>query len=609
MFQTFDEKSDPSTVKPRVEALRSHMESEGLDAFLVPHSDEHQNEYLPARAERLAWLTGFTGSAGMAIVLRNSAHLFVDGRYTLQAAAQTDSDVFSRHSLIDTPPDEWLAENLTKGSRVGFDPWLHTFADVTKLKKACAEGEAELVPVSRNPVDAIRNDLPPPPLGQVTLHPMQFAGETARDKIGRITDAVRDREADAVILTDPASLCWLFNVRGSDVAHTPLVLGFAIVPVEGEPEIFIDKRKLAIKSEAYLAQLGALRPPEDFEQALEALGRDNRRVMVDPALSAQRIVTLLEQAGASVVKSPDPVRIPRARKNAAELSGARAAHRRDGAAMAAFLAWVDAQPPGSLDEITAATTLEDARRETGERLGMPLADISFDTISGAGPNGAIVHYRVTTKTNRVAGDGELLLIDSGGQYQDGTTDITRVIPIGVPGERYRRHFTLVLKGMIAISLARFPEGTRGVDIDVLARNALWQAGLDYAHGTGHGVGSYLSVHEGPQNISRRGTQALLPGMIVSNEPGYYETGSHGIRIENLVVVTPAEIPEGGATAMHGFETLTLCPIDRRLIDPGLLTAAEIGWLDAYHARVREEVSPLVDDPDVRAWLEKMTAPL
>jgi Xaa-Pro aminopeptidase len=609
MFQQFSEKSDPATGRSRVRTLRARMTEEKLDAFLVPHADEHQNEYLPERAERLSWLTGFTGSAGSAIVMRDTAHVFADGRYTLQVRTQTDPEVFTPEDLIENPPHKWLATRLKPGMRIGFDPWLHTMADTTSLREACEAAECELVPVDRNLVDAIRNDLPPPPLETVTIHPLEYAGETPRDKIGRIADAVKEKGANALVLTDPASICWLFNIRGGDVSHTPLALAFAILPVSGEPDLFIDKRKLPIKTEAYLAQLAALRPPSEFDDGLRALGSSGAKVMVDPALTAQKIAGELEGAGAEIVKSTDPVRLPRAQKNTAEQAGARNAQRRDGAAMAAFLAWLDAQEPGSLDEIAVVRALEETRRQTGERLGMPLMDVSFDTISGSGPNGAIVHYRVTEKTNRKLSAGELLLLDSGAQYRDGTTDITRVIPVGQPTAEYRRHFTLVLKGMIAISVARFPAGTRGVEIDVLARNALWQSGFDYAHGTGHGVGSFLGVHEGPQSISKRGMQPLLAGMILSNEPGCYTEGSHGIRIENLVLVRPAEIPERGTIAMHSFETLTLCPIDRRLIDADLMTPAEIDWLDAYHARVRTEISPLVEDTSVLEWLERMTAPL
>lgn len=607
MFQQFTEKSDPSTGAARIAALRARMAEDGLDAFIVPHADEHQNEYLPERAERLAWLTGFTGSAGASIVLRDEAHVFTDGRYTLQLRAQTDPAVFTSQDLVATPPHRWLESNAKPGMRIGFDPWLHTVADAKALAAACGKADADLVPVERNLVDAIRNDIPPPPLEPVSTQPMEFAGETARDKLGRIADAVRDKHADALVLTDPASICWLFNIRGGDVAHTPLALAFAIVPVEGEPTLFIDKRKLPIRAEAYLTQLARLRPPSEFDDGLREAGSTGARVMIDPALTARKIADELVESGAVLLEAGDPVRLPRARKNTAEQAGARNAQRRDGAAMVAFLAWLDSKSPEDLDEIAVVTALEEFRRATGERLGMDLAEISFDTICGSGPNGAIVHYRVTNGTNRKLASGELLLVDSGAQYRDGTTDITRVVPLGEPTAEYRRHFTLVLKGMIAISVARFPAGTRGVDIDVLARNALWQAGLDYAHGTGHGVGAFLGVHEGPQTISRRGMQELLPGMIVSNEPGYYKPGSHGIRIENLVMVRPAETPEGGEIAMHSFETLTLCPIDRRLVDAALLTDAELDWLNAYHARVREEVSPLLADDGVRGWLERMTA--
>jgi len=609
MFQKFSEKSDPSAGKARVAALRTRMREEGVDIYLVPHADEHQNEYLPERAERLAWLTGFTGSAGTALILDDTAHVFTDGRYTLQVRSQTDPSVFTPQDLVGNPPAKWLADHLKPGMRIGFDPWLHTVAEARRLAEVCRDGQSELVALDRNLVDAIRNDVPNPPLEPVAIHPLEFAGEAPRDKIGRIADAVNEKGAKAVVLTDPASICWLFNIRGQDVTHTPLALAFAIVPTEGEPTLFIDKRKLPIRTEAYLTQLAGLRPPSEFDDGLRELGTTGARVMIDPALTARKIAEELEHAGATLVEAGDPVRLPRAQKNSAEQAGARNAQRRDGAAMSAFLCWLDAQEPGSLDEISVVTALEEFRRATGERLGFDLAEISFDTICGAGPNGAIVHYRVTEKTNRKVDAGQLLLVDSGAQYHDGTTDITRVIPIGEPTADYRRHFTLVLKGMIAISLARFPAGTRGVDIDVLARKALWQAGLDYSHGTGHGVGSFLGVHEGPQSISKRGMQQMLPGMIVSNEPGYYKPGSHGIRIENLVMVRPAEIPEGGEIAMHSFETLTLCPIDRRLIDVALLEDTELDWLNAYHARVREEVSPLIEDAEVTGWLEKMTAPL
>ena len=609
MFQKFSEKSDPSAGEARVTALRARMHEEGVDVYLVPHADEHQNEYLPERAERLAWLTGFPGSAGTALILADAAHVFTDGRYTLQVRSQTDPAVFTPQDLVANPPSGWLADNLKPGMRVGFDPWLHTVAEARRLAEVCGDRQAELIAIDRNLVDAIRNDVPPLPLEPVAIHPLEFAGETPRDKIGRIADTVKEKGAEAVVLTDPASICWLLNVRGQDVAHTPLTLAFAIVPTKGEPTLFIDKRKLPVRTEAYLTQLATLRPPSEFDDGLRELGATRALIMIDPALTAHKITEELRHAGATLVEAGDPVRLPRARKNAAEQTGARNAQRRDGAAMAAFLCWLDEQEPGSLDEIAVVTALEECRRATGKRLGFDLAEISFDTICGAGPNGAIVHYRVTEKTNRKVDAGELLLVDSGAQYHDGTTDITRVIPIAEPTAEYRSHFTLVLKGMIAISLARFPAGTRGVDIDILARKALWQAGLDYAHGTGHGVGSFLGVHEGPQSISKRGMQELLPGMIVSNEPGYYKAGSHGIRIENLVLVRPAEIPEGGEIAMHGFETLTLCPIDRRLIDVALLDETELDWLNAYHTRVREEVSPLIEDEGVTGWLEKMTEPL
>jgi Xaa-Pro aminopeptidase len=608
MFQSFDVKSDPSQGPERVARLRQWLEKERLDGFLVPRADEHQGEYVAASSERLSWLTGFTGSAGIALVLKDEALLFVDGRYTLQARHQTDLSTFAIESLIDNPPDKWLAANLAKGGRVGFDPWLHTISEAEKLRAAVAGRKGELVAVDRNPVDALWSDRPAPPLEPVDIQPEEYAGRLAKDKLADMAEAVAKGGATHAILTDPSSLAWAFNIRGHDLPHTPLMLGFAILAADGAHKLFLDERKLSIKLEAYLTQLADLFAPDALETELIRLAKSGASVGLDPALAAEKLRLLAEGNGGGTVRLADPASLPRAVKNAAEIAGARAAHRRDGAAVSKFLAWLDRQRPGSTDEIAAARSLENLRGKTGEELQMPLRDISFDTISGAGPNGAIIHYRVTTKTNRKLQAGELYLVDSGAQYQDGTTDITRTVAIGAPTGEMRERATLVLKGMIDISMLRFPPGTRGADIDVVARTALWKAGLDYQHGTGHGVGSYLSVHEGPQRIAKSGTEKLLAGMILSNEPGYYKEGAYGIRMENLILVSEAGKVKGGETAMHGFETLTLAPFDRRLVKPDLLTAEELDWLNAYHARVLAEVGPLVDSETLK-WLEAATAPI
>jgi Xaa-Pro aminopeptidase len=608
MFQTFDDESDPSLGAGRVAALSDWLEARELDGFVVPRADEHQGEYVAPRSERLKWLTGFSGSAGVAIVLRTRAVLFVDGRYTLQAKQQIDPAVFAIDSLIANPPAEWLKANAGSGMRIGLDPWLHTIAEVKALRSAAARAGAEIVTLDENPIDALWQDQPAAPVNPVTIQPLAFAGELAKDKLARTAEAIAAADATHAVLTDPSSLAWTFNIRGNDVPHTPLALGFAVLAADGSHAVYLDERKLDIECKAYLTQLSTIRAPEDLEADLVALAEGGARVMLDPVLAAERLRMLVAAHDGTVVEAPDPARIPRATKNAAELAGSRAAHRRDGAAMVRMLAWLDRQEPGSLDEIAAVERLEAFRRQAGDEAQMPLRDVSFATIAGAGPNGAIMHYRVSRATSRVLREGELFLVDSGGQYQDGTTDITRTVPVGTPTQEMRERYTLVLKGMIRISMLRFPAGTRGCDIDAVARTALWAHGLDYAHGTGHGVGAYLSVHEGPQRIARTGTQALLAGMILSNEPGYYKEGHYGIRLENLIVVNPEAAIAGGDIAMHGFETLTLAPFDRRMIEPDLLTPDERRWLDAYHARVLAEIGPMVDG-EALAWLETATAAL
>ncbi|MGE0502999.1 MAG: aminopeptidase P family protein [Rhizobiaceae bacterium] len=608
MFQTFDSVANPTLGRGRVARLREVLTTVGVDGFLVPRADEHQGEYVAPGSERLLWLAGFAGSAGVALVLKDKAIVFVDGRYTLQVRSQTDMTVFTPESLVENPPHKWMADHLGKGVRIGFDPWLHTIGEVKQLREAAKKAGFDLVGLDDNPVDAIWSDRPKPPLEPVDIQPINLAGELAKNKLARLATTLAETPADHTVLTDPSSIAWVFNIRGSDVPHTPLPLAFAILSAAGEPRLYIDRRKLSIEPEAYLTQLATLRPPSALLTDLAELASSGATVALDPALAAEKLRMVVEEAGGTIVNLPDPARLPRARKNAAEIEGSRAAHRRDGAAVCRFLAWLDSRALGSVDEIGAVTALEEFRRRTGEEAQMPLRDISFDTISGAGPNGAIIHYRVSTATSRNLAAGELFLVDSGAQYRDGTTDITRTVAIGSVGEEERQRATLVLKGMIGISTLRFPVGTRGCDIDAVARLALWKAGLDYAHGTGHGVGSYLSVHEGPQRIAKTGTEKLLDGMILSNEPGYYKTDAYGIRLENLILVTPAAPIEGGDIPMHGFETLTLAPFDQRLVVADLLTGEEREWLDAYHARVLAEIGPMLD-PATLAWLDRACAPL
>ena len=586
----------------RVAALRALLAQDGLQGFVVPRADEHQGEYVPPHAERLAWLTGFTGSAGMAIVLAQKAAIFVDGRYTLQVGDQIDPSVFEVRHITDEPAAAWLRGSLSGGGRLGYDPWLHTAEGAARLRAACEAVGAELAPVTENPIDRLWDDRPSRPDPPFESHPPELAGETSADKRAALANRLAERGVEAAVLTLPDSIAWLLNIRGRDVPRTPFPLSFAILRSDATVTLFAPAGKIDAALARHLGDGVAVEPPDAFEAALG--GFAGRKVLADPASAADRIFRVLDEAGALVERGADPCQLPKACKNVVELEGARNAHRRDGAALTRFLAWLAREAPGgAVDEIAAADRLERCRRATNL-----LRDLSFDTISGAGPNGAIVHYRVTPETNRRLAPGALYLVDSGGQYADGTTDVTRTVAIGAPTAEMRRHFTLVLKGHIALATARFPAGTTGSQIDALARMALWADGLDYDHGTGHGVGSYLSVHEGPQRISKLPNSiALKPGMIVSNEPGYYRTGEYGIRIENLVAVQEVDLA-GAERPMLGFETLTLAPIDRALIDRALLTADETGWVDGYHAWVRETLGPLVD-PDTAAWLEEATRPL
>ena len=602
-FQTFDDTTDRAASAPRVARLRAELARRGLDGFIIPRADRYQNEYVPPSDERLAWISGFTGSAGLAIVLSDRAALFVDGRYTLQARDQIDTALFEIVHITETPPDQWIEKTLGEGQKLGYDPWLHTIEGAERLAKACAAAGASLVPAEPDPVDAVWDDRPAPPLGAVVLHGEKFAGEPAASKLERIRAELAKLKCDALVVADPHAVCWTFNIRGSDVAHTPLALAVAIVPRDGAPSLYVDGRKLSNTVRDALAAIAELREPDAFADDLASLGAARRAVRIDPG-AADAIGRLVGANGGKIRRGADPIALMKAVKNATEIAGARAAHRRDGAAVTRFLAWLDREAPaGKLTEIDAVTALEDFRRDTGA-----LKDISFPTIAGFGPNGAIVHYRVTTKTNRRIETDGIFLIDSGAQYQDGTTDITRTVATGATTPEMRDRFTRVLRGHIAIARAVFPDGTSGAQLDSFARAHLWEAGLDFDHGTGHGVGSYLSVHEGPARISKLGTTALKTGMILSNEPGYYKTGAFGIRIENLVLAVAAPAVAGAEKPLMGFETLTLAPIDHRLIAPAAMTADEIAWLDAYHARVRDEIAPLVD-ADTKAWLARATAPL
>jgi Xaa-Pro aminopeptidase len=605
MFQDFSSSADPALGAERVARLRARLKRLGVDAVIVPRSDEHMGEYVPPSSERLAWLTGFTGSAGWAIIAHDKAALFVDGRYTLQAPAQVPTAIFEVVQVPETAPTDWITRHLGKGTRIGFDPWLHTRAGIALIEDALAKSEITLRVLPRNPVDEIWGaERPPIPRGPVAVQPLELAGVAAADKIKDLQRQLREAGEAAVVLTLPDSIAWLFNIRGSDVKHNPTPLAFAVVPVTGKPELFVERVKLGPEARAHLNAIARVRPPDALAERLAVLKEERKRVRLDTATAAMWLWQRLGGKSGKISEAADPCILPKARKNEAEIRGTRVAHNRDGVAVTRFLAWLDREAPkGTVDEISAVRTLEAMRAET-----QALKEISFDTISGSGPNGAIVHYRVTDATNRLLQPGELFLVDSGAQFIDGTTDITRTVAIGTPTAEMRDRFTRVLMGHIAIAELRFPAGTTGAHIDAFARHALWQAGFDYDHGTGHGVGSYLSVHEGPQSVSKRGHVVLEPGMILSNEPGYYKTGAYGIRIENLLLISPPAALPGGDRPMLGFETLTLVPIDRRLIDAALLGPAGLAWLNAYHARVAAEIGPHLTGTE-RDWLDHATAPI
>ncbi len=600
MIQNFDVQGGPDYGRRNLPKLRAALSELGLDGFIIPHADEYNNEYLPDCNERLMWATGFTGSAGAAVVLSDKAAMFIDGRYTLQVRTQVDGDLFAYEQLENGGMANWLKAN-SAGRTIGYDPKLHSPDALAHLEKAVDSAGGKLRSLGANPLDQAWTNRPPAPTAELTVHLLGLAGQSHADKRKQIAKAVQDKGADAALITAPASIAWLLNVRGGDVMCSPLPLASLIVNSDASVELFIDPGKVTDKVRRHFGNQVSISGEDELAEYLGGLS--NKTIMLDPAGSSSFMFETLKTAGANIIRAADPIALPKACKNPSEIAGAVAAHVRDGVAVTQFLHWLaTVAGDGSVDEISAAQKLEAFRVATGK-----LKDLSFESISGAGSNGAIVHYRVSTATAKKLEPGSLYLIDSGGQYVDGTTDITRTIPIGDPDREMITTFTLVLKGHIALSRVRFPEGTTGHALDALARMSLWAHGLDYDHGTGHGVGAYLGVHEGPQRIAKTPSSvALEPGMIVSNEPGYYKTDAFGIRIENLQYVTEPAPIKGGERDMMGFHTLTLAPIERKLIDKDLLSPTEINWLNSYHKRVLEEIGPLVDYK-VTTWLIKACA--
>ena len=603
MIQNFEVQGGPEYGQKNLPKLRQSLEAAGLDGLIVPHADEYQNEYLPDCNKRLMWLTGFTGSAGAAIVMTDKSAVFVDGRYTLQVTAQVDSELFSYEKLEDSGVSKWLKANAKSGQLIGYDPRLLSPSALEILRKSAALSGATLKALEVNPIDAAWDDRPAAPTAKLTIQPLDLAGESHADKRARIGKALSDQNADAALITSPASIAWLLNIRGGDVMCTPLPLSTAIIKANGQVDLYVSPVKLSDDIRSHLGNDVSLFSEDDIMNGLAALS--GKTVIADPGVSSAWYFEILKAAGAKVLKAQDPVALSKACKNSAEIAGTIEAHQRDAVPLIKFLHWLDTEAQsGEKDEIDAAGQLEHFRHETGQ-----LKDLSFESISGAGSNGAIVHYRVSKATTKKLAKGSLFLIDSGAQYQDGTTDVTRTVPIGQPNAEMRERFTLVLKGHIALAAVRFPKGTTGSNLDVLARHALWQAGLDYDHGTGHGVGVYLGVHEGPQRISKMPNKvALKPGMIVSNEPGYYKADGYGIRIENLQYVTEAEAIKGGERKMLGFENLTLAPLHKDLIETVLLTKTERDYINDYHADVWNKIGGKVEG-DVKGWLEEACAPL
>ena len=597
-----------STISSRLAALRTELATRGLAGFVVPLTDEHMSEYVGEYAQRLAWISGFGGSAGSAVVMADRAAMFTDGRYTVQVRQQVPADLFSYEDVPKTSTAQWLGEQARAGQRIGYDPWLHTSAWARQAAGQLAARKAELVAVTHNPIDAVWTDRPAPSLAPLEVHEDQFAGRSHGDKRAEVARWLAEMGADAVVIAALDSIAWLLNIRGRDVARTPVALAFAIAHTDGSVDLFTHPAKITPAVRAHLGEAVRCHPRHDFEAALKAMA--GQTVVVDPQSCVAAIFEALEAGGARIQEARDPTVLPRAIKNPVEIAGTTAAHVRDGAALTRFLAWFDAEAPrGGLDELSAAERLRQFRTETNS-----LEDLSFDTISAAGPNAALPHYRVSDETNLPIRGDSIYLVDSGGQYRDGTTDVTRTMVVGLPTPEMQDRFTRVLKGHIALARAIFPAGTKGVQLDALARQHLWAVGLDYNHGTGHGVGSYLSVHEGPQRIAAAwsaqpgGDEPLQPGMILSNEPGYYKAGDYGIRIENLVLVERRSA-EGAEREIMGFRELTLAPINRRLVDVALLTDEEREWWNAYHARVAAEIGPLLTDPAEQTWLEQACAPI
>ena len=596
-----------SSYADRLKALREQLKADQLDGFVVPLTDEHMSEYVGSYAQRLAWLTGFEGSAGSAVVLPQEAAIFVDGRYTLQVRSQVDGKDWSYQSVPETSVADWLKDHAPHGARIGYDPWLHSRDWVKKATEALAARGAELVAVEQNPVDKVWSDRPEASKAHLAVQAEKYTGRSSADKRQEIADWLTEQGADAAVLSALDSIAWAFNVRGQDVSRTPVALAFALVRSDGTADLYVNPEKISQEVQKHLGNGVRLHDRNAFEAALGDLS--GQTVAVDPERAVAAIFEALDKAGAKIIPVRDPTILPKAIKNAVEIAGQKSAQYRDGAAISRFLRWVETEAPnGDVDELKASDHLEALRREDPE-----LRDLSFDSISGAGPNGAIVHYRSSEKTNRKLEMNSIYLIDSGGQYLDGTTDITRTVVVGEPTDEQRDRFTRVLRGHIAVATAIFPKGTRGTQLDSFARRPLWEAGLDYAHGTGHGVGSFLSVHEGPQRISPAGSaqaggdEPLRAGMILSNEPGYYKTGEYGIRIENLVLVVDRPV-EGAEKETLGFETLTFAPIERRLIDKSMLSSTELAWLNAYHAEVLEKIGPRLTGEDL-AWLERACAPI
>ncbi|WP_435660310.1 aminopeptidase P family protein [Leisingera caerulea] len=596
MYQTFDVTARPEQGPPRLAALRKELAAEALDGFLVPRADAHQGEYVAPHDERLSWLTGFTGSAGFCAVLQNIAGAFIDGRYRTQVKRQVAAE-YTPVPWPDVQLADWLKEQLPHGGKVGFDPWLHAAGQITSLTKEL-KGSGITLAQSENLVDRIWQDQPAPPMNPVAAHPLDYAGESAAEKCARLAKGLQDAGQTAAVITLPDSIMWLLNIRGSDVARNPVAHGFAILHSDARVDLFMAAEKLE-GLQGHFDSSVTVHPPEEFLGAAAAL---NGSVAADTGTVPKIVADAL---GDRMIPAGDPCALPKARKNAAEIAGSAAAHLRDGAAIVEMLAWLDAQAPGTITEIDAVKKLESLRREDPA-----LRDISFETIAGTGENGAVMHYRVTEETDTRLEDGHLLVLDSGGQYLDGTTDITRTIAIGTPGEAERAAYTRVLQGMIAMSRLRWPKGLAGRDIEAIGRMPLWLAGQDFNHGLGHGVGAYLSVHEGPQRLARTSHVPLEPGMILSNEPGYYREGAFGIRIENLLVVeqAPALDTSDPERDMLCWRTLTFAPLDRRLVDASMLTADEKDWLDSYHQEVAAKIGPQLS-PAAKAWLDAATAPL